>query len=60
MWNNMPKRRVFDITNKVTYIGNIYELDSHAGFGGDVFDKDGLARALMARDYKDPILVLDV
>ena len=46
--------------NEVAYIGNVYGLDSHAGFGGDVFDRDGFARALMARDHKDPILVFEV
>ncbi|MBO7735296.1 MAG: DNA (cytosine-5-)-methyltransferase [Methanobrevibacter sp.] len=29
-------------------IGNIYGLDSHGGFGGDVFDTNGVSRTLMA------------
>lgn len=46
--------------NNSIFLGNIYAIDSHAGFGGDVFEPGGIARALMARDHKDPILIYEV
>lgn len=47
---SLDGKHTWDIIKEpqVNCLGNIYGLDSHGGFGGDVFDENGISRTIMA------------
>lgn len=47
---SLDNKHTWDIIKepKVNCLGNIYGLDSHGGFGCDVFDENGISRTIMA------------
>ena len=56
-WDTM--NGVFQKKNdQLNYVGNIRGGQTPQGYSGSVYQKDGLAPTVLARDYKEPILII--
>ena len=44
--------------DKVAYLGNVRGGATPQGYSGSVYQKNGLTPTILARDYKEPILIL--
>ena len=44
--------------DKINYVGNIRGGQAPQGYAGSVYQTEGLAPTVLARDYKEPILIL--
>jgi hypothetical protein len=45
--------------NEIDYLGNLRGGQKPQGYSGSVYKSSGVSPSVLARDYKEPILILD-
>ena len=61
LWNGLGlyERGASKKKDQLNYVGNIRGGQTPQGYAGSVYQTEGLAPSVLARDYKDPILIIN-
>lgn len=61
LWNGVGlyERGTSKKKDQLNYVGNIRGGQAPQGYAGSVYQTEGLAPSVLARDYKDPILIIN-